>query len=65
MEKVLLLYNDALVQTFLVALVLAACTFPMGLLVEWKSVKKEKREKKIEDVESKQAVDEDVKSEKV
>ena len=37
----------------------------MGLLVEWKSVKKEKREKKIEDVESKQAVDEDVKSEKV
>jgi len=64
-EKVLLLYNDALVQTFLVALVLAACTFPMGLLVEWKSVKKEKREKKIEDVESKQAVDEDVKSEKV
>ncbi|PVH78006.1 MFS general substrate transporter [Cadophora sp. DSE1049] len=65
-EKVLLLYNDALVQTFLVALVLAACTFLMALLVEWKSVKKEKREKKIGDSEAEPAApeEEDVKSEK-
>lgn len=26
------------------ALIMAACTFPAGLLVEWKSVKKEKQE---------------------
>lgn len=66
-NQVLELYNDALVQTFLVALVLAACTFPAGLLVEWKSVKKEKKEKKIEDSEAEAAAieQEDVKSEKV
>ncbi len=46
-EKVLGLYNDALVQTFLVALILAALTFPAALIVEWKSVKKEKTQKKI------------------
>lgn len=47
-EKVLGLYNEALVQTFLVALILAALTFPAALIVEWKSVKKEKMQKKIE-----------------
>ncbi|KAL2068565.1 hypothetical protein VTL71DRAFT_14902 [Oculimacula yallundae] len=41
--EVLGLYNKALVQTFLVALVLAAVTLPAGLIVEWKSVKKEKK----------------------
>lgn len=32
--------NFALVQTFLVGLVMAATSFPFSLLVEWKSVKK-------------------------
>ncbi|KAG4436093.1 hypothetical protein IFR05_008413 [Cadophora sp. M221] len=45
-DRVIELYNNALVQTFLVALIMAACTFPAGLLVEWKSVKKEKQENK-------------------
>lgn len=44
-KEVLDLYNNAVVQTFLVALILAALTFPAALLVEWKSVKKEKKEK--------------------
>lgn len=50
-QEVLDLYNNALVQAFLVALILGALTLPAALLVEWKSVKKEKREKgaKIED----------------
>ncbi|KUJ07065.1 MFS general substrate transporter [Mollisia scopiformis] len=43
-QEVLNLYNDAVVQTFLVALILAALTLPAALLVEWKSVKKEKSE---------------------
>ena len=41
-RKVLELYNDALSQTFLVALVLSAMTLIGALAVEWKSVKKEK-----------------------
>ena len=44
-QNILKLYNEALVQTFLVALVLAAVTLPASLLVEWKSIKKEKKEK--------------------
>ena len=40
-RKVLELYNDALSQTFLVALVLSAMTLIGALAVEWKSVKKE------------------------
>ncbi|KAK0109445.1 hypothetical protein ONS95_002139 [Cadophora gregata] len=65
--KVLALYNNALVQTFLVALVLAALTFPAGLVVEWKSVKKEKKEKKIGDSEADPAgpEEEDAKTEKI
>lgn len=47
--EVLALYNDAVVQTYLVGLVLAALTAPCCLLIEWKSVKKEKREKGEED----------------
>ena len=52
-EKVLKLYNDAVVQVFLVALIFGALTFPAGLVVEWKSVKREKKQKeaKDEDVE--------------
>ncbi|KAH7305125.1 major facilitator superfamily transporter [Rhexocercosporidium sp. MPI-PUGE-AT-0058] len=50
-EKVVDLYNNALVQTFLAPLILGACTFPAAILVEWKSVKKEKKEKKKEDIE--------------
>ena len=37
--------NDAIVQAFLVALILSAMTLPAALAVEWKSVKKEKKEK--------------------
>lgn len=36
--------NFALVQTFLVGLVMAATSFPFSLLVEWKSVKKGRKE---------------------
>lgn len=36
--------NFALVQTFLVGLVMAATSFPFSLLVEWKSVKKGSKE---------------------
>lgn len=48
-QKILNLYNDAVKQTFLVATVMAALTLPAALLVEWKSVKKEKKEKRIMD----------------
>lgn len=51
-EQAIKLYNNALVQTFLVSLILAALTFPAGFLVEWKSVKKEKKEKKVQDSEA-------------
>lgn len=36
--------NDAVTRTFLVALILACMTAPFLVLVQWKSVKKEKRE---------------------
>lgn len=36
--------NDALTRPFMLALILAAISFPFGLLVEWKSVKGQKRE---------------------
>jgi hypothetical protein len=54
-EEVLSLYNDAVVQVFLVSLIFGALTFPAGMLVEWKSVKKEKKHKeaKTEDIEEK------------
>lgn len=42
---VLSVYNDAVVKVFLVALILSAMTLPFALLVEWKSVKKEKKGK--------------------
>ncbi|KAF5527606.1 Efflux pump aflT [Colletotrichum aenigma] len=35
--------NYAITRTFMLAMILAAISFPFGLLVEWKSVKKEKR----------------------
>ena len=44
-QNIIKLYNEAVVQTFLVALILAAATLPAGLLVEWKSVKNEKKQK--------------------
>ncbi|KAK4546951.1 hypothetical protein LTR36_001683 [Oleoguttula mirabilis] len=37
-------FNDAVTRTFMVAVILAALTAPFALMVEWKSVKKEKRE---------------------
>lgn len=37
--------NRALTRAFLVALILAALTLPCALIIEWKSVKTEKREK--------------------
>jgi hypothetical protein len=45
-KMVLDLYNNAIVQVFLVGIVLSAITFPAALLIEWKSVKKEKMQKK-------------------
>ncbi len=42
-EKALLVYNNAVTRTFLVALVLGALTIVPALFVEWKSVKKQKR----------------------
>jgi hypothetical protein len=45
LQQVIDLYNNAVVQVFLVALILAAISFPAAFLVEWKSVKREKREK--------------------
>lgn len=50
-QKVVGLYNDAVVKVFLVALILTAITFSAALAVEWKSVKKEKRQKKDKDAE--------------
>ncbi|CZT51521.1 related to DHA14-like major facilitator; ABC transporter [Rhynchosporium secalis] len=50
-QHILGLYNKALVGTFLVSLVLAAVTLPASLIVEWKSVKKEKKDGK-KDVEA-------------
>jgi hypothetical protein len=50
-QKVVGLYNDAVVKVFLVALILTAITFLAALPVEWKSVKKEKRQKKDKDTE--------------
>jgi hypothetical protein len=51
-EEVLNLYNDAVVEVFLAAMTFGALTFPAGLLVEWRSVKKKKqKEAKIEDLE--------------
>ena len=44
-RRFLELYNNALSQAFLVALVLSAMTLIGALAVEWKSVKKEKRGK--------------------
>lgn len=44
-RRVLELYNNALSQTFLVALILSAMTLIGALAVEWKSVKKEKKAK--------------------
>lgn len=35
--------NDSLTRTFLVALILSCLTLPAGLVIEWKSVKKENR----------------------
>ncbi|GKT47428.1 efflux pump aflT [Colletotrichum spaethianum] len=35
--------NSALTRTFMLAMILAAISFPFGALLEWKSVKKEKR----------------------
>lgn len=42
-EKVLSSVNYSLTRVFMVALILACLTLPAGLVVEWKSVKKEKR----------------------
>lgn len=36
--------NDSLTRVFMVALILSCLTLPAGLVIEWKSVKKEKRE---------------------
>lgn len=44
-QNILKLYNDALLQIFLVALIMGAVTLSVGLLVEWNSFKKEKKEK--------------------
>lgn len=33
-------FNDAVTQTFMLALVLSSLTLPFGLLVQWKSVKR-------------------------
>lgn len=35
--------NYSLTRVFMVALILTCLTFPAGLIIEWKSVKKEKR----------------------
>nr|ARP51716.1 toxin efflux transporter MFS [Phyllosticta cirsii] len=46
LPAIILSYNDALTQVFLVATVMAAFTIVGGVFVEWKSVKGEKTEKK-------------------
>jgi hypothetical protein len=50
-DKVVELYNTAVVQTFLVALVLSSLTILPALAIEWKSVKKVKKERTAEDTE--------------
>jgi len=47
-HKVLALYNNALTRTFLVSLITAAMTLPFAFVIEWKSVKKENREREDE-----------------
>jgi len=58
LQQVIDLYNNAVVQVFLVALILAAISFPAAFLVEWKSVKKEKREKKTSEISEEAGRDE-------
>ena len=42
-SRIVGLYNGAVVKCFMVALILASLTLPAGLLVEWKSVKREEK----------------------
>jgi hypothetical protein len=59
-REVVGLYNAALVKVFLVTVVFAAITFVAALGVEWKSVKKEKKQKAKEDVEKNDEGNEEV-----
>lgn len=48
-EGVLVAYNDAVVVVFVIAVVMAALSFTGAMGMEWKNVKKVKKEGKIED----------------
>lgn len=43
LDEVIQVVNDALTRVFMVALILVCLTLPFALVIEWKSVKKEKR----------------------
>ena len=52
-QEVIQLYNNAVVRVFLVSLILAVISFIAALPVEWKSVKKEKKERKKDELNEK------------